>query len=96
MTKTITRADLADAVYRDIGFSHAESSELIDSFFEEISNALAEGDSVKLSSFGTFSVRQKKARMGRNPKTKEEIPITSRKVVSFHASNVLTGSINES
>ncbi len=94
MTKTITRADLANAVYTQIGFSHAESSELVDAVLEEISQAFEREEETKLSSFGTFKVRRKKARVGRNPKTKQEVPITPRKVVSFHASNILTDRVN--
>jgi len=93
-SKTLTRANLADAVYREVGFSHAESADLIDSVLEEIIKSLENGDNVKLSSFGTFTVRQKKARIGRNPKTKEEVEITPRKVVSFHASSGLVDKIN--
>jgi integration host factor subunit alpha len=92
--KTITRAHLTDIIYREIGLSHAESADLVDSVFEEITAALETGDTVKLSSFGTFSIRQKKERIGRNPKTKEEVPISARKVVTFHASNILTKKVN--
>ena len=94
MTKTLTRADLADSVYQQLGLSYAESSELVDSAIEEILAALQRGEEVKLSSFGTFDLRAKNARMGRNPKTKQEIPISARKVISFHASNILVKKIN--
>jgi len=94
MTRTLTRADIADAIYRELGISHAESSEMVDAMVEEIIKALETEEVVKLSSFGTFSVRSKNARMGRNPKTKEEIPISARKVVGFRASNVLNKLIN--
>lgn len=93
-SKTITRAHLTDMVYREIGLSHAESAELVDSVFEHIIRALENGEQVKLSSFGTFKVREKKQRIGRNPKTKEEVPISARKVVTFHASNILTDKVN--
>jgi len=92
--KTVTRAHLTDIIYREIGLSHAESSDLVDSVFEEITKALESGDSVKLSSFGTFNIREKKERIGRNPKTKEEVPISARRVVTFHASNILTKKVN--
>jgi integration host factor subunit alpha len=95
MTKTITRADIADSVYEQLGISHAESSDLVDAVIEEVVSTLEKGEEVKLSSFGTFEIRQKKERMGRNPKTKEEIPISARSVVTFHASNILTKRINE-
>ena len=94
MTKTLTRADLADVVYRELGLSHAESSDIVDAVIEEIVSALEANDVVKLSSFGTFHIRNKNQRIGRNPKTKEEIPISARKVVTFHASNILMSHIN--
>ncbi len=94
MTKTITRADIASAVYEQLGISHAESSDIVDTIIEEIVSTLAKGEEVKLSSFGTFEIRQKKERIGRNPKTKKEIPITARSVVTFHASNLLTKRVN--
>ncbi len=95
MTKTLTRADIADAVYRELGLSYVESADLVDSVINEIIDELGKHNSVKLSSFGTFEIRKKNARMGRNPKTKEEIPITARSVVSFHASNVLSKRVND-
>ncbi len=94
MSKTITRADLAEVVYRELGLSHTESAEIVDTFVEEIVQSLENNDSVKLSSFGTFRIREKNARVGRNPKTKEEMPISARKVVTFHSSNVLNKLIN--
>jgi integration host factor subunit alpha len=92
--KTITRLDLTEAVYREVGFSHSECADLVDSVLEELSKALEKGESVKLSSFGSFKVRQKKQRVGRNPKTKVEVPITARRVVTFHSSNIMTKTIN--
>ena len=92
--KTITRAHLTDIIYREIGLSHAESADLVDAVFEQVIGALERGESVKLSSFGTFSIRNKKQRIGRNPKTKQEVPISARRVVTFHASNILTKRIN--
>ncbi len=95
MAKTITRADLGNAVYREIGLSLSESMKLVDAVFEEIAEALEKGDNVKLSSFGTFGLRQKKARVGRNPKTGVEVTITPRTVLTFNPSNVLKESVNK-
>jgi integration host factor subunit alpha len=95
MSKTITRADLTEAVYREIGFSHTECADLVDSVLEEIIKGMEEEELVKLSSFGSFKVRHKKERVGRNPKTKVEVPISPRKVVSFHASNLMHKRIND-
>lgn len=91
---TITRADLAEAVYEEVGLSRNESSELVESVIDQISDALIEGDSVKISSFGSFSVKQKGERVGRNPKTGVEVPILPRKVLVFKASHVLKDRIN--
>ena len=95
MDKTLTRADLSAAVYREIGLSLSESTVIVDAVIEEVSNALASGDSVKLSSFGTFNLRRKKQRIGRNPKTGVEVPILPRKVLVFRASHVLKDRINK-
>ncbi len=86
---TITRADLSQAVYEEVGLSRNESADLVESVLEEICQALERGEVVKISSFGTFSVRQKGQRIGRNPKTGEEVPILPRRVLSFRASNTL-------
>ncbi len=86
---TVTRADLSEAVYRKVGLSRTESSQLVEMVIEEICDAIVRGETVKLSSFATFQVRSKNERVGRNPKTGEEVPISPRKVVSFKASNVL-------
>jgi len=86
---TVTRADLAEAVYREIGLSRSESSELVESVIDHISAALLRGEQVKLAGFGTFSLRDKKERMGRNPKTGKEVPITSRRVLVFKPSQIL-------
>lgn len=94
MSKTLTRADLSNAVYREIGLSLSESTQLVDAVLEEVCNALGEGHSVKLSSFGTFKLRRKKERVGRNPKTGVEVPITPRTVLSFNASNILKSKVN--
>ncbi|MFP4313301.1 MAG: integration host factor subunit alpha [Alphaproteobacteria bacterium] len=93
-SRTITRADLAEAVYEEVGLSRNESSELVESVIEEISDALIEGNTVKISSFGSFSVKQKGERIGRNPKTGVEVPILPRKVLVFKASHVLKDRIN--
>ncbi len=93
--KTVTRADLADAIYEQVGLSRNESADLVESIIEEMSDALVKGDHVKISSFGSLSVRQKGERVGRNPKTGEEVPITPRKVLVFRASHVLKNKIND-
>ncbi|MGB0854031.1 MAG: integration host factor subunit alpha [Pikeienuella sp.] len=95
MGKTLTRSDLSEAVYREVGLSRNESSDLVESVLAHLSNALVEGDTVKISSFGTFSVREKGARMGRNPKTGEEVPIEPRRVLVFRPSHILKDKINE-
>ena len=87
--KNVTRAELAEAVYHEVGLSLNESSKLLDQVLEEISKALEKGDAVKLSSFGSFAVRSKKMRMGRNPKTGEDVPISPRRILSFHPSHIL-------
>ncbi len=94
MSKTITRADLGNSVYREIGLSLSESMQLVDAFFEEIIAVLEEGDHVKLSSFGTFNLRDKNERVGRNPKTGVEVVITPRRVLSFNPSNILKETVN--
>jgi integration host factor subunit alpha len=93
--KTVTRADLCEAVYQKVGLSRAESSELVEMVLQEISDCLSRGESVKLSSFGSFLVRSKGKRMGRNPKTGEEVPIEPRRVMVFKPSNVLKERIND-
>ncbi|MDF2372836.1 MAG: integration host factor subunit alpha [Rhizobiaceae bacterium] len=87
--KTITRADLAEAVFRKVGLSRTESASLVEMVIDEICNAIVQGESVKLSSFATFQIRDKNERIGRNPKTGEEVPISPRRVMTFKASNVL-------
>ena len=94
MDKTTTRSTLSEAVFKNVGLSRNESSALVDSVFGEILKSLISGDDVKISSFGTFVVRQKKERIGRNPKTGQEVPITARSVVTFRASNVLKSKVN--
>tara|TARA_B100000686_G_C16520789_1_gene827103 strand:+ start:626 stop:916 length:291 start_codon:yes stop_codon:yes gene_type:complete len=92
--KTVTRADLCEAVYHEVGLSRSESAELVESVLSEIAGTLVRGEIVKISSFGSFSVRQKAQRIGRNPKTGEEVPIIPRKVLVFKASNVLKGLVD--
>lgn len=91
---TLTRADLTDAIHNALGISRNESADYIERILEELTGALERGETVKISSFGTFAVRQKKLRMGRNPKTGEEVPIKPRRVVTFRASHVLKDQIN--
>lgn len=91
---TVTRADLTEAVYREIGLSRTESTALVESVLDHIMEALVRGENVKLSGFGTFSVRNKRQRMGRNPKTGREVPITSRRVLGFKPSQVMKERVN--
>lgn len=95
MTRTRTRADLTDAVHRHVGLSRSESANFVETLLAHITDRLEGGETVKLSSFGTFQTREKNERMGRNPKTGEEVPITPRRVLSFRASHVLKDRINE-
>ncbi len=94
--RTITRADLAEAVYQEVGLSRNESADLVEAILSEISGSLVSGENVKISSFGSFLVRDKGRRIGRNPKTGEEVPIEPRRVLSFRASQVLKDRINSS
>lgn len=93
--RTITRADLAEAVYEELGLSRNESAEFVEEILSEVSEALISGENVKISSFGSFYVREKGERVGRNPKTGVEVPITPRKVVVFRASHVLKDRIQD-
>jgi len=93
--RTITRAQLSEAVYQEVGLSRNESAELLELVLTQVSDALSRGETVKISSFGTFSIRQKGQRIGRNPKTGEEVPILPRKVLVFRPSQVLKNRINE-
>jgi integration host factor subunit alpha len=86
---TLTRADLAEVINRKMGFSRAESLAMVEAILEHISDALARGEQVKISGFGTFLLRDKKERIGRNPKTGVEVPITPRRVLTFRASQIL-------
>ena len=93
--KTLTRAQLTEAVYQEVGLSRNESADLVEAVLGEISSALTRGDMVKISSFGSFFVRQKGQRIGRNPKTGEEVPILPRRVLVFRPSHVLKNRINQ-
>jgi integration host factor subunit alpha len=88
-TETLTRAAIADAIHRKLGLSRSESLDMVESILEHISDALEEGENVKISGFGTFLLRDKGERIGRNPKTGVEVPITSRRVLTFRASQML-------
>src|ERR1700751_2551315 len=92
--ETVTRARLSEAVYQEVGLSRNESAELVESVIAEISSALERGEIVKISSFGSFAVRQKSQRIGRNPKTGQEVPISPRRVLVFRASHALKDQIN--
>ena len=87
--KTVTKADLADYLFEKVGLNKREAKEFVDLFFEELRNALVSEESIKLTGFGNFDVRNKSERPGRNPKTGQQIPVTARKVVTFHASQKL-------
>lgn len=93
-TKTLTRADLTEAVFNAVGLSRNESSQMVEDILDEVCGALSRGETVKLSSFGTFQVRQKSQRVGRNPKTGTEVPIAPRRVLVFRPSHVLKAQIN--
>lgn len=92
--KTVTRADLSEAVYQRVGLSRTESAQLVESVLGEICDTLESGETVKLSSFGSFVVREKGERIGRNPKTGVEVPIEPRRVMVFKPSNVMKARIN--
>jgi integration host factor subunit alpha len=93
---TVTRAQLTEAVYQEVGLSRNESAELVESVIGAISDALERGEMVKISSFGSFAVRRKGQRIGRNPKTGQEVPISPRRVLVFRASHALKNQINQS
>lgn len=94
--QTVTRAQLSEAVYQEVGLSRNESADLVETVLNEIADALARGEMVKISSFGSFGVRKKGKRIGRNPKTGTEVPISPRRVLIFRASHVLKDQINAS
>ncbi|AML52528.1 MULTISPECIES: integration host factor subunit alpha [Falsihalocynthiibacter] len=87
--KTLTRMDLSEAVFQEVGLSRNESAQLVEGVLDHISDVLSAGESVKISSFGTFGVRDKAARIGRNPKTGEEVPIQPRRVLTFRPSHLM-------
>ncbi|MDO6731594.1 integration host factor subunit alpha [Marinovum sp. 2_MG-2023] len=87
--KTLTRMDLSEAVFREVGLSRNESAELVERVLTVMSDSLVAGEQVKISSFGTFSVREKAARVGRNPKTGQEVPIEPRRVLTFRPSHLM-------
>jgi integration host factor subunit alpha len=93
--KTLTRMDLSESVFREVGLSRNESADLVESVLEKISASLVSGEQVKISSFGTFSIRQKNARVGRNPKTGEEAPIPPRRVLTFRPSHLMKDRVAE-
>ncbi|HMA49437.1 MAG TPA: integration host factor subunit alpha [Magnetospirillaceae bacterium] len=93
--QTVTRAQLSDAVYQEVGLSRNESADLLELVLDEMVAALTRGESVKISSFGSFSIRAKGTRVGRNPKTGEEVPILPRRVLVFRASQLLKSKIND-
>ena len=92
---TLTKAELAELLFEQVGLNKREAKDMVETFFDEIRNALERGESVKLSGFGNFQLRDKPQRPGRNPKTGEEIPITARRVVTFHASQKLKSMVEE-
>ena len=93
--KTLTRMDLSESVFREVGLSRNESADLVESVLEKISASLVSGEQVKISSFGTFSIRQKNARVGRNPKTGEEAPIPPRRVLTFRPSHLVKDRVSD-
>lgn len=93
---TLTKAELAELLFEQVGLNKREAKDMVETFFDEIRNALERGEAVKLSGFGNFQLRDKPQRPGRNPKTGEEIPITARRVVTFHASQKLKGMVEDS
>ena len=96
LAATLTKAELAELLFERVGLNKREAKDMVDTFFEEIRFALQRGDSVKLSGFGNFQLRDKPQRPGRNPKTGEAIPITARRVVTFHASQKLKAMVEKS
>lgn len=92
---TLTKAELADLLFDKVGLNKREAKDMVEAFFEEVRHALENGDDIKLSGFGNFQLRDKPQRPGRNPKTGEEIPITARRVVTFHASQKLKSAVED-
>jgi integration host factor subunit alpha len=96
MKRSLIRADIAEAIYQKIGLSRNESADFVGTILDEISNKLESGKNVKITSFGSFTVRNKNERMGRNPKTGQEVAITPRRVLSFRPSHILRDKVNDS
>lgn len=94
-TPTMTKADIAEKLFERIGLSKREAKDIVEAFFDQITQSLVNGEEVKLSGFGNYQVRSKASRPGRNPRTGEEVPIKARRVVTFHASNKLKCSVQE-
>ncbi len=94
MDSTLTRMDLGDAVFREVGLSRFESAQLVESILEHIAGALVDGQSVKISSFGTFATRRKKSRIGRNPKTGKQAEIKARRVITFRPSTLMKSRVD--
>lgn len=92
---TLTKAELAEMLFEQVGLNKREAKDMVESFFDEVKDALVAGDGVKLSGFGNFQLRDKPERPGRNPKTGEEIPITARRVVTFHSSQKLKALVED-
>lgn len=92
---TLTRADLAETINRKMGFSRAESLDMVESILDKMTGALAKGENVKISGFGSFVLRDKRERVGRNPKTGVEVPITPRRVMTFRASQLLKEQVSK-
>jgi len=92
--KTVTRADLTEAVIREVGLPRNESAEMVEIVIQEVAACLERGEQVKISSFGSFNVREKRERVGRNPKTGETVPISPRRVIGFRPSNIMKERVN--
>lgn len=95
-SRTLTKADLAEQLFDQVGLNKREAKDVLDAFFNEIIDSLSHGVEVKLSGFGNFQIRDKSSRPGRNPKTGESIPISARRVVTFHASQKLRNAVENS
>ena len=96
MTRSVIRADIAEEIYKQVGLSRNESLKIVSTILDEINSALEHDEKVKISSFGTFQVNHKRERIGRNPKTGEEVPITPRRVVTFRASQMMRDRVESS
>lgn len=96
MSRSVIRADIAEAIYQNIGLSRNEAADIVSTILDEISKSLENGDKVKISSFGSFSINAKSERIGRNPKTGQEVPITPRRVMTFRPSHILRDAVNKS